>query len=226
VSTTSEARSAFEPKRAILFDLDGTLVESGPSITASIRHALAAIDGPQLDEATLRSFIGPPLRESFRDMAGLEGAALDQVVKIYREHQLNVAINMVELYPGIADLLADLRHAGVPLAVATSKQTQNARLVLEHTEISDYFEVISGAEPGRMEKRHSIETARDHLAQTGVDLSDAVMIGDRIHDIAGAAHFEMTCISVTWGYGTAEEWQQADKIAESVGQLRTFLLQG
>lgn len=213
-----------EKPRAILFDLDGTLVESGPSITSSIRHALAAVGGPELDAATLESFIGPPLRETFRDIAGLDGAELDEVIKIYREHQLTIAIKMVELYPGIADLLTDLRRAGAPLAVATSKQTHNAKLVLEHTGILDYFAVVSGAEPKRMEKRHSIETARDHLAQTGVDLTDAVMIGDRIHDIAGAAHFEMPCISVTWGYGNADEWQQADRVAESVAQLRTLLL--
>lgn len=217
-------QSFSDSQRAVLFDLDGTLVESGPSITTSIRHALKAIDGPDLDDDTLRSFIGPPLRESFRDIAGIHDEELERVVRIYRAHQLEIGIEMVELYPGIAELLAKLEVARVPMAIATSKQTENARLVLEKTGIINYFEVISGSEPGRMQKRDSIETARAGLSAAGVNLDSAVMIGDRIHDIDGAAHFQMPCIAVTWGYGTADEWRQADHVVKTVAELEEFLL--
>ena len=212
--------------RPILFDLDGTLVESGPSIMTSIRHALGQVKGPELDEPALRSFIGPPLRVSFRDIAGLHGQQLEDALEIYIAHQLKTGIDMVVPYDGIPQLLAELRAARVPLAVATSKRTENAFRVLEHTELLGFFEIVSGSEPGRMEKRHSIETARVGLAAADVALDDALMIGDRIHDIDGAAHFEMDCIAVTWGYGTADEWARADEVVESVPELRDRLLAG
>lgn len=190
---------------------------------ASIRHALGQMGGPSLDEPTLRSFIGPPLRVSFRDIAGYSGAELDQVIELYIAHQVETGIEMVQPYAGIPELIRNLAAAGVPLAIATSKRTENARMVLEHTGLLDYFAVVSGAEPGRMEKRHSIDTARTGLRSAGVAVESAVMVGDRIHDIEGAAHFEMPCIAVTWGYGTPSEWERADCVAESVEQLRGFL---
>lgn len=211
--------------RPILFDLDGTIVESGPSIMASIRYALAEIDGPELDEAALRSFIGPPLRVSFRDIAGLHGDKLEQVVQIYIDHQLSQGIASVEAYPHIPQLVKELHAAEVPMAIATSKRTGNAKLVLENVELIDYFHIVSGSEPGRMEKRHSIETARIALKDAGIDLNDAVMVGDRIHDIEGASHFNMRCIAVTWGYGTSDEWARADATAHSVHELRALLQQ-
>lgn len=208
----------------VLFDLDGTLVESGPSIIASIKYALKQVDGPELDAEALRSFIGPPLQVSFRDIAGLHGSKLEDVVQIYIGHQLELGIKAIELYDGIFDLVGALAGAGVPMAIATSKRTQNAKMVLQHVGLIEKFHIVSGAEPGRMEKRHSIETAREALVGAGLDLDNAVMIGDRIHDIDGAAHFNMPSIAVTWGYGTEDEWQRADHIARSVGELREMLL--
>src|SRR5690625_76569 len=93
--------------RPILFDLDGTLVESGPSIMTSIRHALGQVKGPELDEPALRSFIGPPLRVSFRDIAGLRGQQLEDALEIYIAHQLKTGIDMVVPYDGIPQLLAE-----------------------------------------------------------------------------------------------------------------------
>lgn len=190
----------------------------------SIRHTMAEISGPDFDEATLRSFIGPPLRDSFRDIAGLSGDRLERALEIYIAHQLDSALELVQPYAGIPELIADLTAARVPLAVATSKRTANARMVLENTNLIDAFHIVSGAEPGRMQKRHSIDTAREGLIAGGFDVSNAVMIGDRIHDIDGAAHFDMPCVAVAWGYGTADEWQRADHTVTSVAELRALLL--
>lgn|SRR5690625_5088842 len=210
--------------RPILFDLDGTLVESGPSITASIRHALREVSGPELDQATLNSFIGPPLRVSFNQFAGFEGEELERVISIYMAHQVETGISLVEAYPGIPALLDELRTANVPLAVATSKRTENARMVLQNTGLLEHFEVVSGAEPERLEKRHSIETALAGLRDAEIDTTGVVMIGDRVHDVEGAAHFDMPCIAVTWGYGVPSEWQNATSIVETVAELRDNLL--
>lgn len=210
--------------RPILFDLDGTLVESGPSITTSIRHALSEISGPILDQPTLNSFIGPPLRVSFNEIAGLEGEQLERAIAIYMNHQLETGISLVTVYPEIPELIKQLHDAGVPLAVATSKRTENARIVLENTDLLKYFPIVSGAEPERLEKRHSIETALAGLQKADIDVADAIMIGDRVHDVEGAAHFDMPCIAVTWGYGTASEWKKAESIVKSVDELRGLLL--
>lgn len=210
----------------ILFDLDGTLVESGPSITTSIRATMKEIDGPELDDATLRAFIGPPLRNGFEDLAGLHGDQLERAVAFYMNHQLTEGINIIEPYEGIPELLQELRSADIPLAVATSKRTLNARKVLDNTDLAQYFVGISGSEPERMTKRHSIETALYLLEQDGHATKNAVMVGDRIHDIEGARHFHMPVIAVTWGYGTHDEYAHADAVVDTVAELGEKLQKG
>lgn len=184
------------------------------------------IDGPELDDATLRAFIGPPLRNGFEDLAGLHGEQLERAVAFYMNHQLSVGIDIIEPYAGIPELLEKLRDAGIPLAVATSKRTLNARKVLDNTDLAQYFVGISGSEPQRMTKRHSIETALELLQQADHVTDGAVMVGDRIHDIEGAKHFHMPVIAVTWGYGTDHEYAHADAVVETVTELGERLQKG
>ena len=117
------------PVDVVLFDLDGTLVDSAAGIAGAADRALAAIGRPPLTPAQLRAFVGPPLRESFVGL-GIAGDELDAVVDAYRHHYLEDGILDFEVYPGVVPLLDALRRAGLRLGVATSKRTESARRVL------------------------------------------------------------------------------------------------
>src|SRR5690625_1701604 len=134
------------------------------------------MNGPEFDDATLESFIGPPLRIGLRDIAGFHGEQLEKALSIYMAHQIESGMAIIEPYDGIRELVTDLHAAGVPLAVATSKRTENAIQVMNNTALARYFQVISGAEPDRLEKRHSIETALAGLAHTTAHTQNAIMI--------------------------------------------------
>ena len=104
-----------------VFDLDGTLTESEPGITKSVQYALEKMNRPVPEQATLRRFIGPPLMESFRTIAGMDEAEAERAVALYRERFYSVGWQENSVYPGIAPLLRSLKKNGAYVAVATGK---------------------------------------------------------------------------------------------------------
>ena len=208
----------------ILFDLDGTLTESGPGIISSVRYALAKMGVPSLDDAQLRRFIGPPLLDSFRDHCGLDPADVTVAIAAYREYYATDGQFENAVYDGIPELLTSLRGAGRTLAVATSKAEVFAASILEHFDLAQYFTTIVGSElDGRRTAKADIIT--EALARLDRPTTGTVMIGDRSHDVRGAVAVGVGSIGVLWGYGDDEELTAAgaDALAatpvELLGQL-------
>ncbi len=182
----------------VLFDLDGTLTDSADGIVASFRHARAAV-GAEVPAGDLASrIVGPPMHVTLRGM-GL-GELAGDAIAAYRADYTTRGWAMNRLFDGIPQLLADLRAAGVRLAVATSKAEPTARRILEHFGLADAFDVIAGAsvDGTRSSKADVVAHA---LAQLQPLPQRVVMVGDRAHDVEGAAEHGIDTVVVGWGYG-------------------------
>ena len=185
----------------VIFDLDGTLTDSAPGIVASFRHALAAVDAEVPDGDLADRIVGPPMHHTLA-MMGL-GEQADAAVAAYRADYTRRGWAMNTLYDGVTDLLADLRAAGVRLAIATSKAEPTARRILEHFGIAEEFEVVAGAslDGTRATKADVVAHA---LHQLGPLPERVLMVGDRSHDVEGAAEHGIATVVVGWGYGKAD----------------------
>lgn len=210
---------------AILLDLDGTVTDSAPGITDTLAWTFTQLGMPVPPPEELLSYVGPPLLDSFRDRAGLTLEQRERALEVYRERYLDRGAYDSTLYPGMGLLVRDIAEAGIPLSLATSKPETPATLMLEHFTIADHFDVITGASDDevRSAKADVVAEALVRLRARGADLSRPVMIGDRIHDIEGAAVHGIPTIAVTWGYGDDEERRSARAIAHDVDELRTLL---
>lgn len=215
----------------ILFDLDGTLTDPKLGITSSVQYALRAlgIEEPSLDR--LEPFIGPPLADSFREFYGLEGERLATAIDKYRERFATQGIFENEIYPGIPQMLADLKAKDKILAIASSKPTLFVEQILEHFEIRKYFDHVVGSnmDGTRGTKEEVVEeTLRQMLTveMTPAQKRDAVaMVGDRKFDIEGARAHGITSVGVLFGYAPEGELEEAgaDYIVNSVRSLQVLL---
>ena len=188
----------------ILFDLDGTITNSEPGILASVRYALGKLGAAEPDYPTLRKFIGPPLRDSFRDYCGLSPERAEEAVRLYREWYAPHGKLDCAVYPGIPKLLRDLHAAGKTVALATSKPEGFARDILEHFGLDRYFTAICGA----------------------AKPEETVLIGDTRFDMEGAALAGIDGIGVLYGFGSREELENggAKALAETAEELHKLLL--
>lgn len=185
----------------VLFDLDGTLTDSAEGIVSSFRHALQTIGAPVPDGDLATRVVGPPMHYTLSTM-GL-GEQADAAIAAYRADYTSRGWAMNSLFDGIPALLADLRAAGVRLAVATSKSEPTARRILEHFGLDGFFEVIAGASPDGTRALKADVVA--HALRQLEPLPDRVlMVGDRIHDVEGAAEHGIDTVVVGWGYGSAD----------------------
>ena len=189
-----------------LFDLDGTLIDSEPGITACIRHAFDRLGVPA--PADLRPWIGPPLRHSFAPLLGHDAVRVEAAVDYYHERFAVMGWREHLVYPGIEATIERLQAAGHTLAVVTSKPVRHARPILEHLPFGSAFMRLYGPDPSsaHCEKATMIAAA---LADFGAAPTTAAMIGDRRYDIEGAVANGVTGIGVLWGFGSREELQQA-----------------
>ena len=207
-----------------LFDLDGTLTDPGEGITRSVAYALSFFGIEVKDRTTLYPFIGPPLVDSFSTFYGFSPEQARQAVERYREYFSRQGIFENELYPGIKELLEDLKRHGVRILLASSKPELYARKILEHFQLLPFFDFVAAA---TMDDTRSKKTdvVRYALESCGISPDRAVMIGDRHHDIEGAKDNALESIGVLWGYGSREELSAAGatRLAESVPQLASLL---
>ncbi|MBO4584437.1 MAG: HAD hydrolase-like protein [Clostridia bacterium] len=208
--------------RYVLFDLDGTLTESAPGITNAAAYALKAF-GVDAKPSELEFFVGPPLLGSFM-RCGLTEAQAREAIDVYRDYY--VARGMFENtpYDGVEDMLRRLREAGAELIVATSKPEPFSVQILERFGLAGYFSVIAGStlDETRTEKPDVIEYA---LASAGVtDRSAAIMVGDRSYDVDGAKATGLDAMGVLYGYGSAEEFKEAEYVASSPSEVADILL--
>ena len=213
----------------ILFDLDGTLTDPGLGITNSVMHALNHYGIHVADRSELYKFIGPPLSQSFERFYGFSKEDAHHAVDVYREYFSVKGLFENEVYPGIKELLKELKAQGKVLCLATSKPEIYAKQILEHFELDGYFDFVSGSllSGERTDKAEVIAWAMHSLTQMGLDCDPGhmVMIGDREHDILGAHKNQLPAIGVLFGYGSAEEFEEAnaEAMAETVEALRVML---
>ena len=211
----------------VLFDLDGTLTDSGLGVGNGVIHALRELGYPEPVGDELRRYLGPPLWTSFKDIGGIDDSHIADAVRLYREYYNEVGAYENAVYDGIPELLTDLNKAGKRVAVATSKVDYAAINILRHFNLDHHFDVIAGSdEDGSLRGTKSlvIGHAVDELKLC--DGASIVMIGDREHDIHGATEHDLPSIGVTWGYAEDGELEAAGatQIVETVAQLREALL--
>ena len=205
----------------LFFDLDGTLTDPALGITNSFKHALKSFGMEIPSYETLCSFIGPPLPDTFKNLLGFSDEMVSEGVKKYREYFAEKGLLENSVYPGIPELLKNLKQAGKKLVVATSKPEEFSIKIIEHFGLAPYFENVCGSlmNEGRSNKDEVIAYAieRNHIS----DKSKILMIGDRKHDILGAKKVGIKSCGVLFGYGSREELETAgaDFIAENVSQL-------
>lgn len=209
----------------VLFDLDGTLTDSGPGIMHAARYALQTLGVDDVSPQALRHFVGPPLVESFADY--FPPALVETAIFHFREYYRQTGWLENAPYPGVADCLASLRAAGAKLYVATSKLERMACQVLEHFSLLSCFDGVCGGLDGDPEAGKKVNVVRRalHLADC-TDLSRAVLCGDRCYDMTGGAQAGIATVGVLYGYGSREELLQAGavQLADSPHALAQLLL--
>lgn len=208
--------------RVALFDIDGTVCDPGTGITDAARHALAQVGIGEDDPAALRRFVGPPLEHSLRDLYDLTPQQVDLAVAAYRQHYGLEGITRYRAYPGIENVLAALQAAGVRLGVVTAKVQPFAEQALSTTGLGAFFDVIAGRSLDEVVTK--TVTLRRTLAD--FDHHDAVMIGDRKHDIDAARANGIDSIGVLYGYGTADELGAATSLAAEPSDITPLVLEG
>lgn len=195
----------------ILFDLDGTLTESGPGIINSVSYALSRLGFEVKDRESLKKFIGPPLTESLMAFYGVTEDEASQGVAYYRDYYSEKGIFENTVYEGIEQALAALKSAGKILAMATSKPEVYARKIADHFGISQYFTEICGAtlDGSRVTKADVIQYTLEKLGVEKREYRTVLMVGDRKHDILGARDNDIASMGVLYGYGDKKELENA-----------------
>ena len=196
--------------KSVIFDLDGTLTDSGEGITKCVQLALEHFGIPVESLDHLRYFVGPPLRDSFVK-AGVPEDKVEEAIAVYRSRYTNIGLFENTPYSGIRELLEKLTDLGYRLFVATSKPEEMAVRVLQKFDLYRYFEKVCGATLDKSRDSKSAVIAH-LLTATGKD-EHAIMVGDTAFDVIGAAEHNISTIGVSWGYGIVEEMKEAGAIA-------------
>ena len=196
--------------KVILFDLDGTVTDSGEGIMNCAELALRHFGLPVPDRETMRVFVGPPLHDTFRKF-GVPADDVEEAVRVFRSRYTTIGKFENTPYPGIQSLLAHLNRQGHKLYIATSKPENMAIEILTKFGLADYFQMICGAtlDTSRIRKEDVI----DYLLQQTGGHCNAIMIGDTEFDVTGAAAHGIPTIGVSWGYGSVEAMKNAGAIA-------------
>lgn len=211
----------------LIFDLDGTLTDSGLGILRSARYALEHFGIHVEDLQELRPFVGPPLEQSFQRFYGLNEEEALEACRVYRVRYRQTGVYENEVYPGIPEALQQLQEAGYQLMIGSSKPIDMVDIVLDHFHLRRFFNYIGARDmEGRLYSKSDV--LRDLLcrATAAGEQQRILMIGDRKFDVEGAHELGLPCVGVLWGYGDRAEMEAcgADYIAERVGDLRDLLI--
>lgn len=215
----------------ILFDLDGTLTDSALGITNAVKYALNKLDIEVRDSRELLCFIGPPLMDSFMKYYGFDWTKAEEAVRLYREYYKDRGIFESSVYAGIPECLDNLKNAGKKLVLATSKPQGFSERILEHFNLSKYFDLIVGAtmDEKRTKKSEVIEYALEELKRSGIYSEGfkerILMIGDRENDIQGARVNGIDSMGVLFGFGSITELSEAgaDYIVNTPDEISSFV---
>jgi len=210
-----------------LFDLDGTLTDPKEGIVNSVLYALKQLGIEELHVSELESFIGPPIQQSLVERYNMNEGEVERAVFYFREYLKQRGLLENNVYEGIPNLLKQLKDTGNRLFIATSKPTVFAKQVLEHFQLTDYFQDIIGSnlDGTRIKKEEIIA----HILQTNEDLNkeEIVMIGDRKHDIIGANYNGIASVGILYGYGSETELNEvgATHIVNDIKELHYFCVE-
>ena len=213
------------PYTCVLFDLDGTIADSAPGITACLAQTFEQLGMPIPSPAKLLEFVGPPILESFEELAGMTPVEATAALAIYRAHYLEHGVGNVSIYPGLADVLRRIHESPMALSLATSKPESLARMALTSLGVIQYLDVLTGASEDevRSAKADVVAEALVRLRSIGADVSRPVMIGDRFYDVEGAAAHNVPTIFVEWGYGSPAEQVGTVGVAATTDDLAVLL---
>lgn len=188
----------------ILFDLDGTLINTGEGIISSIKKTAADMGLPRVSDEVLSTFIGPPLKDAFISVYNMEQDKASDAVKIFREHYSREDMLLCIPYEGIRELLEGLTAMGYRLFVATSKPTPFAQRILDHFGLSRFFEETAGSNPDNTRSKKA-EVIAYLIEKYRLSTEDTFMVGDKAQDLIGACCCKVKGIGVSFGFGTWEE---------------------
>ena len=190
--------------RSFVFDLDGTLADTSPGVFAGIRYALSEMKRDPLPEDKLRLFIGPPLQNSFSNIAGMSPSDTDTAVDHFRVYYEERGVYETALYPGMKELLLKLKESGATLMVGSLKRELFTIHMIEHLGISPLFSAVVGCDDGASRTKTDIINLA--LAKAGVtDRSSALMVGDSEYDAIGAKEAGIAFCGALYGFGLNEK---------------------
>ncbi|MBS1672522.1 MAG: HAD hydrolase-like protein [Actinobacteria bacterium] len=217
------------PYSCVLWDVDGTIADASGGILPRLVEVFTAHGRPAPAADELSHWIGPPMVETFQVRGGMTEDEAERAVQHYRELAARDGYAAaVRIYPGVAEVLHALRAAGIPQATASSKPENQVLAILEHYGLIDDFAVVAGALPDvpgqRDTKAAVIGRALDRLAEAGVDVSRPVLIGDRHHDLDGAAEHGIPVIFANWGFSEPGESEGSVAAVDTADQLLPLLL--
>ncbi|WP_375386495.1 HAD hydrolase-like protein [uncultured Microbacterium sp.] len=216
------------PWTCILWDVDGTIVDASDGILHRLQIASRHFGRPEVTREELIHWIGPPMFETFQKQFGMTPDQATEAVIYYRElGKRDGYTTGAKLYDGVGALIAELHAAGVPQATASSKPEVQVRALMEHFGLTDDFAAIVGASPDEQTlgaKADIVAEALRRLSAAGIDISRPVLIGDRHHDVDGAAANGIPSIFVRWGFSWPHESEGAQGVVDDVAQLRDLIL--
>ncbi len=212
----------------VLFDLDGTLADTSQGIIHAIEKTIDRLGLEALSEEEKRSFIGPPIYESFKKRYDMGETLVQEATNLFRNSYKDEFLFEATLYAGIPELLQELKDNGVALGVATNKRIDYAMRLLEHLQIAKYFQCIQGSDFANTLKKPEI--INECIEKMHANKNEVVLIGDTIHDYKGAMKSGIDFLAVGYGFGfeTAEERKLIDSspLFNNVGEICSYLLQG
>ena len=213
--------------KTVLFDLDGTLINSKPGITKCTQYALEFFGVTEPDADKLECFIGPPLIESFQKYYGFSPDKAKEAVAKYRERYHSVGIYECELYPDVEETLQRLKTAGYRIAMASSKPEVSCKQIMEHFGLDGYFDEIVGATlDGRIDSKISV--LREVLRRLATrNLSELCLVGDTRFDALGAKEAGIDCVGVTYGFGSRRELLESGviEVCNSMKEVGDYLVE-
>ena len=230
MTTPKPADASFD---IVIFDLDGTLIDSRIGIHSSVVHTLKEMGVPAVNQELLSQFIGPPLIDSFQSIAGMSEPDAERAVAVYKEYFAVEGIKGFEVYEGVSEMLWLLRASGVRMAIATTKDEVFAREIALNADFMPFLEAVIGSDrEGTMVRKPQLVAAALTALKLPAPLPQdtetprITMVGDHALDILGAKANNIASIAVTYGFGDNEELQQAqpDHMANSIMELRNLLL--
>ena len=209
----------------ILFDFDGTVFDTVEGITKSARYALNKF-GIEAELDFLRQFAGPPLVDKFMEVYDFTKEQAEQATFYFKERYQPIGLHECCIFPGIKEMLQNLRDAGFVLGIATSKPQSMAEQLLERHGLSGCFDAVCGSEPG-LNNNAKWEVVLRAMQACGAEKETTVLVGDTKYDAAGARKAGIPCIGVRWGYAAEGELEQTGvPIAETMEELYRMLTEG